>query len=60
MSALMRNSEICTNSLVVEFLQTKYQDMKIINNKMKDEENRLLKIRKENKPEINELTSMYD
>lgn len=38
----------------------KHKDMKTFSEKMKQEENTLLKARKLNQPDINELSSMYD
>ena len=60
MSALMRSEEICTYPLVIEFLQTKHKEVKVFTAKMKDEEGVLLKTRKENRPEIAEMSAMYD
>lgn len=56
----MRSEEICTYPLVIEFLQTKHKEVKVFTAKMKDEEGLLLKTRKENRPEIAEMSAMYD
>ena len=43
-----------------EFLQVKHKDPKIFSERIKLEESNLLKVRVPTRPEISELSSMYD
>ena len=58
--ALCRSDELCTFPLLNEFLQVKHKDLKVYSEKLKNEEVMLLKTRLPTKPEIGELSSMYD
>jgi len=58
--ALCRSDELCTFPLLNEFLQVKHKDIKVYSEKLKNEEAMLLKTRVPTKPEIGELSSMYE
>jgi hypothetical protein len=58
--ALCRSEELCTYPFLNEFLQVKHKDLKAFSDKLKTEEAHLLKSRVPTKPEIHELSSMYD
>ena len=59
-SAVCRNDEFCTSQVLVEFLMMKHKDMKTFSEKMKNEESYLSKGRVSLKPDIGEISSMYD
>jgi hypothetical protein len=58
--AVCRSEELCTYPLLNEFLQVKHKDLKIYSERLKLEETNLLRVRVPTKPDISELSSMYD
>ncbi len=59
-SGVCRNEEFCTFPFLVEFLSVKHKDLKVFSEKLKQEEANLLKTRVPLKPDISEISSMYD